>query len=93
MREENSKKRNQPEKPMNNPSVAVNAGSFRDRNGRVYHYKDQVFRGLNTYALENFRVLNEKSFYQSLLEQGKIIGTREIESHNNPLPDVYLPRP
>jgi hypothetical protein len=73
---------------MNNHSAAVNAGSFRDRDGRVYHYQDRVFRGLSQSALDSFRQLQEKPFYKKLIESGKVIGTRELSTDENPLSDV-----
>ncbi len=72
---------------MSNPTVAVNPGSFRDRDGRVYHFQERVFRGLSQPALDNFLQLQEKSFYAKLAESGKVIGTREISAEENPLPD------
>ena len=72
---------------MSKPSASVNAGSFRDRDGRVYHYQDRVFRGLSESALKNFRSLQEKPFYQKLVEAGKVIATRALSAEENPLPD------
>ncbi len=47
---------------MKNSTAEVNTGSFRDRDGRVYHYQGRVFRGLSSLALESFRQLIEKPF-------------------------------
>jgi len=71
---------------MSNSKAVVNTGSFRDRDGRVYHFQERVFRGLSEAALENFRLLQEKSFYTKLAEAGKVIGSREIPNEQNPLP-------
>ncbi len=71
---------------MTDPTVVANAGSFRDRDGRVYHFQGQIFRGLSESALENFRKLQKKTFYTKLAEAGKVIGTHEIAAENNPLP-------
>lgn len=71
---------------MSNPSATVNTGSFRDRDGRVYHFQDRVFRGLSESALQDFRQLQEEPFYTRLAESGKVIGTRETASDDNPLP-------
>ena len=68
-------------------SAEVNTGSFRDRDGRVYHYQDRVFRGLSETALESYRQLQDMPFYIKLAESGKVIGTREIPVEENPLPD------
>jgi len=72
---------------MGHSTAVVNPGSFRDRDGRVYHFQDRVFRGLSTAALESYRKLQEKSFYKKLAETGKVIGTVEVTSEDNPLPD------
>lgn len=72
---------------MSNSTAAVNAGSFRDRDGRVYHYQGRVFRGLSETALDNFRILQENPFYQKLAESGKLVGTCELSDEENPLPD------
>ncbi len=72
---------------MGNPKATVNAGSFRDRDGRVYHYQERIFRGLSASALENYRQLRQKPFYQRLAESGKVIGTREVAVEENPLPE------
>ena len=71
---------------MNIPDSQVNAGSFRDRDGRVYHYRGRVFRGLSESALKSFRQLQEKPFYTKLVASGKVVGTREISGQENPLP-------
>jgi len=68
-------------------NAEVNAGSFRDRDGRVYHFQGRVFRGLSAPALDSFRQLTQKPFYTKLAESGKVIGTREITAEQNPLPD------
>ena len=72
---------------MRNAKAEVNAGSFRDRDGRVYQYQGRIFRGLSEAALRCFRQLQEKPFYTKLVESGKVIGSREIAAQENPLPD------
>ena len=72
---------------MSNSKARVNAGSFRDRDGRVYQYQGRIFRGLSEAALQCFRQLQEKPFYTKLLESGKVVGSRELAAQENPLPD------
>jgi len=72
---------------MNISQAEVNAGSFRDRDGRVYHFQGRIFRGLSATALENFRQLEKKPFYTKLVESKKLIGTQEVPVGQNPLPD------
>lgn len=71
---------------MTEISATVNTGSFRDRDGRVYHHQDRILRGLSEPALEAFRQLQDKSFYKRLIKSGKLIGTRELTDKENPLP-------
>jgi len=71
---------------MSSTEATVNAGSFRDRDGRVYHYQGRVFRGLSATALDNFLQLQEQSFYKKLLGDRKVIGTRLLVADENPLP-------
>jgi len=72
---------------MSNSKARVNAGSFRDRDGRVYQYQGRIFRGLSEAALQCFRELQEKPFYTKLVESGKVVGSRELAAQENPLPD------
>jgi len=81
---------NQPEVATSMPTAIVSAGSFRDRDGRVYHFQNRIFRGLSTGALNSFRQLQDKPFYQKLLEYREIVGTREVPSDENPLPDEIV---
>ena len=71
---------------MSSTEAKVNAGSFRDRDGRVYHFQNRVFRGLSAGALDNYRKLSEKPFYQKLAKAGDVIGTHELSEQANPLP-------
>lgn len=71
---------------MHELSEKADSGSFRDRDGRVYHHQGRVLRGLSATALENYRQLQEKSFYQKLVKSGKVIATRELPVEENPLP-------
>jgi SAM-dependent methyltransferase len=67
-------------------TMAPDSGSFRDRDGRIYHQGDRVFRGLSDGALQDFRTLEAKPFYRSLLEQGCLVGSRELPLEETPLP-------
>jgi len=49
----------------------VNAGSFRDRDGRVYHFESRVFRGLSEPALETYRKLQENRFIRNWSKRAK----------------------
>ena len=62
------------------------AGSFRDRDGRIYLHGDRVFRGLSEAALGNYRKVSEAAFYRKFSEAGLLVETREIERNENPLP-------
>lgn len=64
----------------------VNAGSFRDRDGRVLHFQGRIFRGLSDAALKNFRDLKKKKFYQKLESDKRVVATSELAEADNPLP-------
>jgi hypothetical protein len=83
----NDPKTTRPDILMTDLTAAVDAGSFRDRDGRVYLYKGRVFRGLSESALISYRRLREESFFVELTTSGKVIGTHEISDDKNPLPD------
>jgi hypothetical protein len=80
------RKTNPPNDLMNTTKAEVNAGSFRDRDGRVYHCQGRIFRGMSEPALEVFRQLQQKPFYQKLIESGKLIATWELADQDNILP-------
>ena len=73
---------------MDKGSALLVAGSFRDRDGRVYREQNRIFRGLSSTALKNYKKLAETEFYQALLKSDKIIGTRLLPDQENPLPAV-----
>ena len=50
---------------MSDPNALVNAGSFRDRDGRVYQFEGRVFRGLSESALKSYRQLLKNRFTAS----------------------------
>ena len=83
----NDPKTTRPDILMTDLTAAVDAGSFRDRDGRVYLCKGRVFRGLSESALISYRRLQEESFFVDLTASGKVIGTDEISDDKNPLPD------
>ncbi len=56
------------------------AGSFRDRESRVFYRDDRVLRALSQPALDDWRALSSSSFFASLLDAGKIVPTRELDS-------------
>jgi hypothetical protein len=51
------------------------AGSFRDRNGRIYYINGSVYRGVSEQSLVNWQKLSETSFFRKLSEQGKLVKT------------------
>ncbi len=53
-------------------SSSVDTGSFRDRDGRIYHYGNRIIRGVSAGALADFEKLRETKFY-SIKPSYKII--------------------
>jgi len=64
----------------------VDQGSFRDRNGRVFYSKGEVYRGVSEGAYGEWKNLNSKPFFTPLVEQGRIVKTEEV-----PVDSVSIP--
>ena len=64
----------------------IDAGSFRDRDGRIYLAGDRVLRGLSEGALADFRKLEGKKFYRRFADAGKLVATKEVSGDEVPLP-------
>jgi SAM-dependent methyltransferase len=73
---------------VNTPEpFAVDSGSFRDRDGRVYRLDGRIIRGLSASALESFRALQSTRFYAKGLERGRLVASRLLDPADVPLPD------
>jgi hypothetical protein len=60
--------------------IIFDPGSFRDRNGRVFHQDGKVFRLLNQDALQNWKLLSATQFFVKEMENQQIIPTEQIEN-------------
>lgn len=67
-------------------SFAVDTGSFRDRDGRIYRLDGRILRGVSEAALKEFRKLQSTRFYPKFLDSGHLVGSRLI-----PKEQVLLP--
>jgi hypothetical protein len=65
----------------------VDAGSFRDRDGRIYRQDQRIIRGVSEGALEAFRKLTTTSFYRKYLESGALVASEELAPDDVPLPE------
>ncbi len=65
-------------------SAIVEAGSFRDRHGRIYYIGDLVYRGISAQALREWEMLAATSFFKQLLQEGKIVRTERVEPAQRP---------
>ena len=54
-------------------------GSFRDRSGRVFYRRGNVYRGLNAEAIANWRLLATKEFFGRFVADGNVVNTEEVE--------------
>ncbi len=59
--------------------VQVESGSFRDRNGRVFYFGEEVYRTVSADALQTWRSLESQPFFRKLVETGKLVATEEVD--------------
>lgn len=64
--------------------TSFEAGSFRDRDGRVFYDGSRVCRALSAHAAEQWRWVNVKPFFRRLVTERKIVGTAESSSALTP---------
>lgn len=56
------------------------SGSFRDPSGNVLLQEDRVLRTVTSYAAKNFEFVRQTGLLDRLAEQGKVVGTTEVDS-------------
>lgn len=59
--------------------MELEAGSFRDRTGRIFYRGDDVLRGLTEKALPEWQALRSTRFFPRLVQEGKIVATEQAE--------------
>ena len=72
-------------KPTGPP--AVDTGSFRDRNGRIYYSEGRVIRGVSAGALEEFHKLESTAFYSKFKKKGQLVDSQILADDSIPLPE------
>jgi len=68
------------------PEAGVEPGSFRDRSARVFIQDDEVFRGLNERALEQWNTLSATAFFRRFVADGGLVGTERLDPAERALP-------
>ncbi len=71
-------------------SLTLEAGSFRDRNGRILYGDDVVYRALSAQALRNWEILSSKQFFVSSLKHNKIVPTQCVDPSKEHLDHTQL---
>lgn len=67
----------------------IEAGSYRDRHGRIFYIGDAVYRGISANALANWQSLVATEFFKRGMAKGEIVATRQVD----PARDVGPPVP
>src|ERR1051326_2896321 len=65
---------------------SIEAGSFRDRNGRIYYIGDAVYRGVSSQALRDWDLLAGTRFFRELAASGSIVPTERVQDSRVPDP-------
>ncbi len=60
-------------------SPLLDAGSFRDRQGRVFYHHDNVYRALSPAARDAWRALATTGFFRSAVDAGSMVKTTEVD--------------
>ncbi len=60
-------------------SAQLDGGSFRDRQGRVFHHQDKIYRALSADAWAAWRVLAKSGLFTRAVAAGKLVETREAK--------------
>jgi len=71
-------------------SSAVDTGSFRDRDGRIYIRGDRIIRGVSASALAEFKKLESTAFYTRFLQKGQLVGSELLSPENVNLPSEIV---
>ncbi len=58
----------------------LEAGSFRDREGRIFYHQGRVYRALSQRAFDSWQELEPSRFFQRLMAEGKIVDTQLADS-------------
>ncbi len=69
-------------------SFAVDAGSFRDRDGRIYRIDGRIIRGVSAAALADFEKLTTTDFYPRFRKNKRLVDSSIV-----PAEQVALPEP
>jgi hypothetical protein len=72
--------------------AALDAGSYRDPDSRVFYADGAVLRALSERGLQDWRALAGKPFFTNALEHGLVVGTEETEASGD-LPLLRTERP
>jgi len=72
------------EAPSNAPAESAfrEPGSYRDRNGAVFYYNGEIFRGINAKALANWQRLSATRFFVAFTMRGSIVPTEMVSEPN-----------
>ncbi len=60
-------------------SVQVDAGSFRDPSGHVYHIDNRVYRSINPSAAAHYEFVRDSGLLARLAESGLLISAQEVD--------------
>lgn len=66
------------------------AGSFRDRDGRVCESGGEIYRLISAAALDDWRALQRTEFFQSAVDRGALVATREASEAEAPIPPRWI---
>lgn len=64
----------------------IEPGSFRDPNGRVFYFRDSIYRGLDEKAFLGWKKLLSTNLFPHFMAAGKLVGTTQIDPTGEGIP-------
>jgi len=70
--------------------ISMEPGSYRDANGRIFYFRDGIYRGLSEKSFDDWKKLSSTNLFSRSVEEGKIVGTELVDPKNSSIPGEFV---